>query len=152
MCPSIRTDRDRSLSRLLYLAALLLSAAPLPAGAETGTLIVSVSDLQSDEGDLRFVMFDSKKSFLKSPARAEIIEIVDRQGSWIVEDLPHGTYAVLVHHDIDGSGRMERHWYGKPKEPTGASNDAPSRFGPPKFKHAKFEFAASSMTITIIVR
>lgn len=152
MCPSIRTDRDRSLSRLLYLAALLLSAAPLPAGAETGTLIVNVSDLQSDDGDLRFVMFDSKKSFLKSPARAEIIEIVDRQGSWIVEDLPHGTYAVLVHHDIDGSGRMERHWYGKPKEPTGASNDAPSRFGPPKFKHAKFEFAASSMTITIIVR
>jgi len=119
---------------------------------ETGTLIVNVPNLQSDDGDLRFVMFDSSKSFLKNPARAEIVEISARQGSWIVEDLPYGTYAVLVHHDVDGSGKMERHWYGKPKEPTGVSNDAPSRFGPPKFKRAKFEFAVPSMTMTISVQ
>lgn len=148
--------RARSLNKVANLAALLLLAAPVPgwvdAEPEVGTLIINVSNLQSDEGDLRFVMFDSKKSFLKNPVRAEITEIVDGQGSWVVENLPYGTYAVLVHHDVDGSGKMERHWYGKPKEPTGASNDAPSKFGPPKFKHAKFDFAASSMTMTITVR
>ena len=148
--------RARSLNKVANLAALLLLAAPVPgwvdAEPEVGTLIINVSNLQSDEGDLRFVMFDSKKSFLKNAARAEITEIVDGQGSWVVENLPYGTYAVLVHHDVDGSGKMERHWYGKPKEPTGASNDAPSKFGPPKFKHAKFDFAASSMTMTITVR
>jgi uncharacterized protein (DUF2141 family) len=47
-----------------------------------------------------------------------------------VEELPYGIYAVLVHHDIDASGKMERHWYWKPKVPTGVSNDAPARFGP----------------------
>lgn len=78
--------------------------------------------------------------------------IKDRQGTWIVENLPFGTYAVLAHHDIDASGKMERHWYGKPKEPTGAFNDAPARFGPPKFKHAKFEFAVPSLTLTITVK
>ncbi len=144
------------MNKLEYVVLLLLLVSVTPSLAdaepETGTLVVNVSGLESDEGDLRFVMFDSKKSFLKNPVRAEITEIVEGHGSWIVANLPYGTYAVLVHHDVDGSGKMERHWYGKPKEPTGASNDAPSKFGPPKFKHAKFDFAASSMTMTITVR
>lgn len=131
---------------------LLVAGAGSGTESETGTLMVEVRDLESDAGDLRFVMFDSKKSFLKNPVRAEIVEIKDRQGTWIVENLPFGTYAVLAHHDIDASGKMERHWYGKPKEPTGASNDAPARFGPPKFKHAKFEFAVPSLTLTITVK
>ena len=64
----------------------------------------------------------------------------------------YGVYAVLVHHDVAGSGAMERHWYGKPKEPTATSNDAPSKFGPPKFKKAKFTFDTPSHIITITVK
>ena len=133
------------------LAATILSAAAWSADS-SGTLIVRVEGLQSSEGKLRFVMFDSKENFLENAFRAEVIEIEDRQGTWIVEDLPFGAYAVLVHHDVDGSGAMERHWYGKPKEPTGTSHDAPSRFGPPKFKKARFAFDSPSQTIVITVR
>jgi uncharacterized protein (DUF2141 family) len=43
----------------------------------TGTLIVHVRGLTSGEGNLRFVLFDSKKSFLKHPVRAEVVEITD---------------------------------------------------------------------------
>jgi len=144
-------ERATSLS---VVTALLLLTATGASGAEplTGLLIVEVHDLQSDAGDLRFVMFDSKKNFLKRPIRAEIVAIENGSGSWIIGDLPYGTYAVLAHHDIDGSGKMERHWYGKPKEPTGASNDAPAKFGPPKFKHAKFDFDTASLTLTITVK
>ena len=119
---------------------------------KVGTLFVNVSGLASDAGTLRFVMFDSKKDFLKRPVRTEIIEIKDQQGTWTTENLPYGVYAVLVHHDIDGSGKMQRHWYGKPKEPTGASNDAPAKFGPPKFKKARFQFEAPTKTIEITIK
>ena len=122
------------------------------ADSDTGTLIVHVQGLTSDDGNLRFVLFDSKENFLKRPVRAEIVEISNRQGTWTVADIPLGEYAVLVHHDVDGSGKMERHWYGKPKEPTGASNDAPARFGPPKYKAAKFELDSPERTLTITVR
>lgn len=118
----------------------------------SGTLIVRAQGLESSDGNLRFVLFDSKKNFLKSPTHAEIVEIEDRQGTWILDDLPHGVYALLVHHDVDASGVMERHWYGKPKEPTGASNDAPAKFGPPKFKDARFSFESPSLTITVTVK
>ncbi len=118
----------------------------------TGTLIVRVRGLTSDEGNLRFVLFDSKKNFLKHPVRADVVEIRDQHGTWTIEELPYGTYAILVHHDINTSGTMERHWYGKPKEPTGASNDAPAKFGPPKFKNAKFQLESPTLTLTVTVK
>ena len=65
--------------------------------------------------------------------------------------MPFGVYAVLVHHDVNARGTMEQHWYGKPKEPTGASNDAPARFGPPTFDDAKFQFKSPVLTLTVTV-
>jgi uncharacterized protein (DUF2141 family) len=117
-----------------------------------GTLIVHVQGLKSSEGNLRFVLFDSEENYLKLPVRADIVAIENRKGVWVLENLPHGVYAVLVHHDIDESGVMERHWYGKPKEPTGTSNDAPAGFGPPKFKDAKFKFDSTNLTIAVTVK
>lgn len=136
---------------------VLLLAGPLAVVAaesadKTGTLIVQVQRLTSGDGNLRFVLFDSKENFLKYPVRAGIVEIENQRGTWTVEALPYGTYAVLVHHDVDGNGKMERHWYGKPKEPTGVSNDAPSRFGPPKFKKAKFQLESPELTLTVTVK
>jgi len=148
----------RLLSRYFIIVAfVLLQGGPLGCvtaeGADlTGTLIVRVQGLTSSDGNLRFVLFDSKKNFLKSPVRSEIVEIEEQQGAWIVEELPYGTYAVLVHHDINASGAMERHWYGKPKEPTGASNDAPAKFGPPKFENAKFQLESPTLTLTVTVK
>jgi uncharacterized protein (DUF2141 family) len=141
---------------VLSTALVLFQIAPIDCtrAEETnaaGTLTVLVQGLTTSDGDVRFVLFDSKKNFLKHPVRAGVIDIVDQQSSWTVEDLPYGIYAVLVHHDINSSGTMERHWYGKPKEPTGASNNAPARFGPPKFKKAKFAFESSTLTLTITV-
>ena len=148
----------RLLGRYFVIAAfVLLLGDPLgwvtAEGADlTGTLTIRVRGLMSGDGNLRFVLFDSKKNFLKRPVRAEIVEIRDQQGRWIIEKLPYGTYAVLVHHDINTSGTMERHWYGKPKEPTGASNDAPAKFGPPKFKNAKFKLESPTLTLTVTVK
>lgn len=118
---------------------------------EAGVLIVRVTGLKSGDGKMRMVLFDSKKNFLKRPLRAEVIDIEDLQATWTVEQLPYGTYAVLAHQDENESGKMERHWYGKPKEPTGASNDAPAKFGPPKFRDAKFQLDSETLTIQIAV-
>lgn len=141
---------------LALMIAALLTAIQSVSGDDaivrSGTLLVRVDSLASNDGQLRFVLFDTKKTFLKRPLRAEAFEIVDYKGSWIVDDLPFGTYAVLVHHDVNGNGKMERHWYGKPKEPSGVSNDPPPRMGPPKFDAAKFEFKEDQQTIVIAVK
>ena len=141
------------LRRLPLAAALVLLAAVAPAqdAPQTGTLTVQVTGLESNDGSLRFVLFDSEENFLKQPLRAEIVEIENLGGTWTVADIPPGEYAVLVHHDVDGSGKMERHWYGNPKEPSGVSNNPPPRMGPPKYKDAKFELQSAALTLTITV-
>lgn len=145
----------RSLQPCLVVVAIALLTglfAGRAAADETGTLSVEVQGLKSNDGELRFVIFGSKKAFLKRPVRAEVLKIEGQEGTWTVDDLPYGTYAVLVHHDLDASGKMERHWYGKPKEPTGTSNDPPARMGPPLWKKASFQFAAPALTIVITVK
>jgi len=118
----------------------------------SGSLAVRVQGLISDDGNVRVTLFDSKKNFLKRPIRTGVMKINDHQATWIFEEVPYGTYAVLVHHDVNASETMERHWYGKPKEPTGASNDAPAKFGPPRFDDAKFQFESPTLSLSITVQ
>ena len=131
------------------LVTLLLAAA---ASADTGTLIVEVSDLEFNAGKVRFALFDSEDSFFRQALAYGDVEVTDNGVTWVVNDLPFGTYAVTVHHDVNDNGEMEQHWYGKPKEPTGASTNPGLRFGPPTFEKSKFEFAAAELRLSIDVR
>ncbi len=133
-------------------AILLFVLLAQAAIAETGTLIVEVRGLESSEGKVRFVMFDSEENFFKEAVAYGDLDVTDNGATWIVNDLPFGTYAVTVHHDVNDNGEMERAWFGKPKEPTGASTNPSLRFGPPTFEKSKFEFAAAEMTLGIDVR
>ncbi|MEL7447768.1 MAG: DUF2141 domain-containing protein [Pseudomonadota bacterium] len=117
----------------------------------TGTLVVKAEGLESNEGRLRFVVFPSKDTFLKRPVQSGVVEIADQAGEWHAEDVPYGEYAVLVHHDVNDNGKMERHWYGKPKEPGGASNNPKPRMGPPRWKDTVFVLDSPELTLKIQV-
>ena len=138
--------------RIRASAAVLLLLTASAAQADTGTLIVEVRDLEFNEGVVRFAMFDSEENFFKEAVAYANLEVSDNGVNWVVNDLPFGTYAVTVHHDVNDNGEMERAWYGKPKEPTGASTNPSLRFGPPTFEKSKFEFAAAELTINIDVK
>ena len=56
----------------------------------------------------------------------------------VFEDLPAGDYAVSVMHDANKNGELDKTAIGIPKEGFGFSNNVLGRFGPPKFKEAKF--------------
>jgi uncharacterized protein (DUF2141 family) len=128
---------------------LLSPALADDAETETGTVTVRVQGLGSNDGQLRYTVFDSKKNFLKRPFRSGVSEIDNREGVWSADDLPFGVYAILVHHDENANNKMESHWYGKPKEPTGASNNPPPRMGPPKFDDASFTLDAKTKSLLI---
>ena len=114
-----------------------------------GTLTVRVQGLNPIEGNLRLALFDSEQNFFKRSVRSEVFPVTAQRRTWIVENLPYGVYAVLAHHDVDASGKIERRWYGKPREPTGASNNAPARFGPPTFDDARFRLDSPTRSLTI---
>ncbi|MDD2929995.1 MAG: DUF2141 domain-containing protein [Sideroxydans sp.] len=69
-----------------------------------------------------------------------------------ISDIPAGEYAVAVYADMNGSGKLDSNFIGIPNEPTGASRDAASHYGPPKFKDAVFAIGDGTTMQTIHIK
>jgi uncharacterized protein (DUF2141 family) len=70
-----------------------------------------------------------------------LTEVKPREAVVTFDRLPAGEYAVAAYQDINGNGKLDRNFIGIPKEPVGVSNRAKGRFGPPKWRDAKFQLS-----------
>lgn len=126
---------------LAALAALL--AVPLAAMADN--LRVIVSNVKSDKGSVVVWVYAGPDRWLSDDVflKQDLPVAGNRAGDTVTLELalPPGEYALSVFQDVDGNGEMARNFMGIPKEPAGLSNNAVARFGPPKYKDAKFEIA-----------
>jgi uncharacterized protein (DUF2141 family) len=57
-------------------------------------------------------------------------------GGVVFNNLEAGRYAIILFHDENGNGRLDKNFWGVPTEPYGFSNDAGGFLGPPKFDDA----------------
>lgn len=125
--------------RLAVLAGLMLTALH----AAAGDLRVIVSNVTGGTGSLIVRVYDRAERWLGDEVYLRRSQDVStaRQGDSVTLELslPPGDYALSVFHDIDGDGRMARNFFGLPQEPAGLSNNATPRFGPPKWRDARFE-------------
>lgn len=104
---------------------------------------------RSDKGTVRIALDNEQNYDVDGNVRAGSLSIQDGVARWTVEDVPHGTYAVRVHHDANGNGKMDTSMFGIPQEAFGFSNNAQGTFGPPAFEEAAFTLAADSLSMTI---
>lgn len=132
--------------RPAILAALALAVAPallLPGrAAADGTLRVTATNVTSDAGSLVVWVYDNADAWLGDGWRTrKVVKVAgSRTGESITVELglPAGEYALSVFHDVDDDGKLERNFIGLPKEPAGLSNNLRPKFGPPRWKDAKF--------------
>ena len=113
---------------------------------------VQVVNVANDDAQLVISVFDSKKAWLKRPVMTDTIAATAISSEGTAETtlmLPAGSYAFHVFHDSDMNGKMKTNFIGIPKEPTGVSNDAKGKFGPPKFKDAAVEIGDEPATVLI---
>jgi uncharacterized protein (DUF2141 family) len=69
-----------------------------------------------------------------------------------VSGIPPGTYAVQVFQDENDNLKIDRNFLGMPKEGIGFSNNAPFRFGPPRFRDAAITLGSQGGTIAVRLR
>ena len=135
---------------------LVLLGLPLlmAAGAETprGVLTIDVGNVRIAKGVVHVDVCPEAK-FLQDDcpwsgnARARVGET-----RVTVANLPAGRYAVQAFLDENSNGKVDRGWFGIPKEGVGFSNDAKIRFSPPKFAEAMFAFDGNARTIRLNLR
>jgi uncharacterized protein (DUF2141 family) len=90
----------------------------------------------------------AEKGFLKEPIQSKSITVTGDKAS-VLFDLPVGEYAVSTYHDLNSNGKMDRHFYGAPKEPYGFSNNIKPIIGPPDYDDCKVKVSEGKKTISI---
>lgn len=120
---------------ILILILFLQGSFILPA---QNSIEVEITNFASDNGVAQIGLFNTETSFLEKVYKGKEVKIKDRKAVTILTEIPDGTYAISVFHDKNEDGKLNT-FLGIPTENYGASNNAPSKFGPPKWKDAKFE-------------
>jgi len=103
------------------------------------TIEVNMTGFGSDHGTVMVGLYDTEDTFLGTPQKSFSSEILDKKANVTFTDIPDGIYAISCYHDEDENGELNMILGFYPKEDYGTSNNAPARFGPPKWEDAKFE-------------
>ena len=124
---------------LVALASPLLLSADTPPD-QTARVVVVVLGLPSAQGQVMLQLARSEQDYESDgpPFRLARAPIEGDRAEWIFEDLPFGEYAVRAFHDANANEKLDTNFLGVPKESYGFSNDARGRFGPAKWKDARF--------------
>ena len=134
---------------------VFLFGAALLAGSQVSgaTLTVVISDFCSDVGALNIAIYDNKNDWLgSSMVHKRSLTVLEHKVVGVVTtsfDVEPGEYAISVHHDDNDNGKMDTNFIGIPKEPTGLSNGAVPKFGPPKYKDAAFRVGNEGLEMPI---
>lgn len=120
---------------------------------EVHTLTVTVDNIKTMEGSIEVGLFNQDGKFLeKNEAYKSVsVKVTSITETVVIENLPKGTYAISLYHDINGNGICDRNFMGIPKEPYGFSNNFKPKFSAPTFADCTFDVEANhSMTIDLI--
>ncbi|MGK6319058.1 DUF2141 domain-containing protein [Sphingomonas sp. DT-204] len=116
-------------------------------------LDVAATDVRNGKGEVAFTVYpDDSKRFLAKGGkllRSRVAAVAGTTGAcfW----LKPGHYAIAIYHDENGDHDFNRTLFAI-KEGFGFSNDAPTTFGIPSFRSARFAVPATRSTIRIKTR
>ena len=119
----------------------------------TGNLQIVITGLQSDEGEVRLALCDSREEFESNGNYYLGLKLKIKKGKaeHTISDLPYGEYAIKLYHDENSDGELNSNFLGFPTEDYGYSNNATSTFGPVDYADTKFLFNQPKMTMTISI-
>lgn len=122
---------------------------------QKGTLTVKVKDVLQAQGSVRMAVYNNEKSFPSESHsfRGAVLPLkpgVNPQLS--CDQLPFGSYAVAVYHDVNNNGKMDKNGLGIPTEPYAFSNNVKVKWRAPKFREAAFSFSAQQQEIVVVLK
>lgn len=134
------------------LSALVALAAAISPMAWAASLDLTISNVESADGQIRIAVFDSQEGWQGNAAvRTAVVDAEAGSVRITLDGLQPGMLGIKLYHDADDDGDLDTGNFGIPSEPYGFSNDAPVRLGPPAWKQARFTLGegASAHSITL---
>ena len=147
----------------VVLTVLLILFAPAVTASE---LKITVEGIRSTQGTILIGLYDSletftraielsdKDGFLNDPNRFAAVALranAARKSAVVLTNLDPGQYAIILFHDENGNGKLDKNVLGVPTEPYGFSNNAQGFLGPPAFKEAVMQITGSDKAVRIVL-
>ncbi|MQX37793.1 DUF2141 domain-containing protein [Roseospira navarrensis] len=136
-------------------AALAAVALAGPAGAaDTAPLAITVIGVEAGDGSVRADIYDNAETFREPDEAVAALAVAARPGGTVDLEpvaLPPGRYAVIVYHDEDDDGDLDRFLGMMPTEGYGVSTN-PTLSGPPDFDDTAVILPPEGTTIRIEMR
>lgn len=117
---------------------------------DSGNLTINLTDIESKEGEIVFMLFAKEDGFPKEPSKAfkkGVVKDFSTSASYTFKHVPYGIYAVSVFQDKDKNGEIKSNFIGMPKEPVGASNM--DKMGKPSFKKCSFQMNGENQKLSM---
>lgn len=127
------------MQHLILAISMLITSLVFSQPKATQDIVINILNFDSNQGKVFIGLYDTEENFLKVSVKGLIAKVEYNKCSVTLKDIPVGVYAISVYHDENDNGNLDTNFLGIPKEDTGCSNNAPARFGPPKWEDAKFE-------------
>jgi uncharacterized protein (DUF2141 family) len=117
----------------------------------TGKLTVIIKGFESDEGNCRFALDNSKEIYESEDSVwiGKDLPIKNKEVVVIIDSINYGVYAIKVYQDKNKNKKLDTNLLGIPTENYGFSNNASGWFGQPSWDKTKFIFNKPEMTIEV---
>lgn len=128
---------------ILFFPAAAWSQSPATS-AKTFVLTVQVQNVNTEGGNIGMLVFNSSVGWPENRLVALKDIIVPAHSGTVtvtVPDLPAGDYAVAILHDVNKNHKMDKNFFGMPKEQWGMSNNPHATVKAPSFDTAKFSLS-----------
>ena len=127
------------LACIVMVGLVSLSSATLGNG-EADDLLVIVSGLRSQEGNVHIALYDDPDRFPDFDGMILKVEvtIIDGTAHHKFNGMASERYAIAVYHDENDNDEFDQGFLGIPSEDYAFSNDATVFLGPPSFADAAF--------------
>ena len=135
---------------LLTIAAVFVICVSM-AYAQTGTIYVEISGIDDPQGLMSIGLYSNEKGFPDKGKeyKGKDAEVTGQTVVYTFKDIPFGTYAIAIFHDANSNAKLDKNFFGIPKEGYAFSNNVFGALGsPPSFKDASFKLDGN-MTVKI---
>jgi uncharacterized protein (DUF2141 family) len=145
----------KTFAYIILLLSVGLSFSPPVFAQPSGraTVIVKITGLHSEKGQVKIAVFNSSETWLGDhPVYKSTIDVEGQAVVWKINDVAYGDYGIAVFHDENKNGKMDKNFLGIPQEAYGFSNNMRVALGPPKWEKSKFVVKGPTIEVSIEVK
>jgi uncharacterized protein (DUF2141 family) len=148
-----KTSNPTRSSRLVA-GPLIAFGMVLSAHASAAELVVRITGVSEPLGQVGCSLFAGPAGFpMDNTGARQLWQAADAKGVICrFSDVPEGSYAVSVGHDLNGNKRVDTNFIGLPTEQWGVSNNARPSLRAPRFDEAVFKVAGDAKDVVIEIK